>query len=90
MTRQLILRIKWGLIFNPDFKYRYDAKMEILSNILKNWTFIFHLTPNFLFLHFEIFGARMTLAWKCPSLKSLHTLFGKYLHMLVKFEQFIV
>ena len=71
MTRQLLnlltLRIKWGLIFNPDFKYRYDTKMEILSNILKNWTFIFHLTPNLLFLHkFESLGARMTLAWKCP------------------------
>ena len=28
------LRIKWGLIFNSDFKYQYDTKMEILSNIL--------------------------------------------------------
>ena len=82
MTRQLlnllILRIKWELAFNPDFKYRFDTKMEILSNILKNWTFIFHLTPNMLFLHkFEILCARMSLAWKCP----IHKVYHQNTHM---------
>ena len=59
--------------------------MEILSNILKNWTFIFHLTPNLLFLHqFEILGARMTLAWSALLIPIVFMLFDVFLVHIYK------